>query len=88
MNEDLKTFISDSNIFTSRGRILIHIVKNPEITIKRLSKDLYLTKRSIWGIIGELRSLGYLIVKREDREHHYSISASGISQLKNLIGEE
>jgi hypothetical protein len=32
-----------------------------------------LTRRSIWGIIGDLRQAGVVKVRREGRRHHYVV---------------
>jgi len=74
-------------LFTSRGRLLIQVIKSPGITTRELAKDLFLTRRSVWGSIGELRHMGYLLVKREGRKHHYSISQFGLSELRKLLEE-
>ena len=80
MNENLE-------LFTSRGQVLICILQKPGITIKDLSISRFLTRRTVWGIIGELRGLGYLVIKKEGKEHHYSVSLFGLSELKNLLKE-
>lgn len=80
----------DLEIFTSRGKTLICIVKNPGITIKGLSGNLFLTRRSIWSNIGELRRLNYLLAatqKGTRQELHYSISPLGLSKLRELLEE-
>ncbi|KKL14858.1 hypothetical protein LCGC14_2511470 [marine sediment metagenome] len=78
-------------LFTARGRLLIQVTKKPGTTIKELSKDLFLTKRSVWGIVGELRSIGYLtvttgelILGSDGRTHHYFISSFGLAELRKL----
>ena len=73
-----------SELFTTSGRLLIQIIENPDTTIKDLSKDLFLTRRTIWGIIGELRKMGYLIIRKQGKTHHYTISAFGLAELRKL----
>lgn len=72
------------NLFTARGRLLIQVVDKPGTTVKELSKDLFLTKRSVWGMIGELRDAGYLAVRKKGRTHHYTVSSFGLAKLRKL----
>ncbi len=69
-----------SNLFTARGRLLISVMEKPGITVSELSKELFLTRRSVWGMIGELRSVGYLIVRKAGKAHHYSLSEHGLTE--------
>lgn len=77
--------MAKAGIFTAMGRVLIRITEQPGITINELTEDLFLTKRTIWELIGELRSMGYLTIRKEGRRHHYYVSAFGSSELKELV---
>lgn len=72
------------NLFTSRGQLLISIMNRPGVTIKELATELFLTRRTVWGMIGGLRRKGYLVIRKEGRAHHYHISAYGLSELRKL----
>ncbi|KKK91266.1 hypothetical protein LCGC14_2714710 [marine sediment metagenome] len=74
----------ESELFTARGRLLLRVQANPGITGKALSEVLFLTKRSIWGIVGELRKAGYLTIVKKGRRHHYYISGYGLEDLNEL----
>lgn len=78
-------------LFTARGRLLIEVTNKPGTTVKELAKVLFLTKRSVWGIVGELRGMGYLtaatgelILGSDRRTHHYFISSFGLAELRKL----
>lgn len=71
-------------LFTARGRLLIKVMEQPRITTKELGDSLFLTRRTVWGAIGELRRLGYLAVSKEGRAHRYSISSFGLAELRKL----
>ncbi len=71
-------------LFTARGRLLIRVIEKPGITVVELSRDLFLTPRTIWGMIGDLRQAGYLMIKKDGRTHHYTVSAFGLAELRKL----
>ena len=83
------------SLVSSHGSVLFVIALNPGITIKDLAKELSLTQRTIWGIIGCLRRANMLQVRREGRQHHYWVNLEapflhpiikGIT-LKVVLGE-
>ena len=79
--------MSSEELFTARGRLLIEVMDKPGIIINALASNLYLTKRTVWGIVGELRSMGYLGVKTakgDRRTHHYYVSSLGLAELRKL----
>jgi len=63
-------------IFNPRGKALVHIAANPNCTIPDLADALYLTKRTIWGIIGDLKRAGMIHILREGRCHRYTVNLS------------
>jgi DNA-binding IclR family transcriptional regulator len=76
--------MKELRLFTSRGLLLIQVIKNPGVTIKELADGQFLTRRSVWGIVGELRRLGYLLVTRRGKTHHYTISSTALVELRKL----
>ena len=59
---------------SSHGTVLIQIAANPDCTISEIADALSLTRRSIWGIIGDLRQSGMLKVRKNGRRHHYTVN--------------
>lgn len=68
----------ECEIFSGRGRVLIHIFGWPDCTVKELADRLYLTRRSVWGMIGELRRAGLIEVRKEGRCHYYKIAKDAV----------
>ena len=59
---------------SSHGTVLFCIAANRDCTIKDLSKSLFLTRRTVWGIVGDLRRAGMLHIRKNGRRHHYSVN--------------
>ena len=75
------------DLFSSKGRLLIQVAKKPGTTILELAENLFVTKRTVYGMVGELRSIGYLVVKKgrpDGRAHHYYVSSCGLAELRKL----
>ncbi len=54
--------------------MLFCIAANQDCTISDLSESLFLTRRTVWGIVGDLRRAGMLNVCKNGRRHHYSVN--------------
>jgi DNA-binding MarR family transcriptional regulator len=65
---------SKSDHSSTREAVLFRIATNPNCTAGDLSDSLMLTRRTIWGIIGDLRRAGIVHVRRHGRRHHYSVN--------------
>ena len=61
-------------LVSSRGAVLFHVAAHPECTIKELASAMSLTRRSVWGLIGDLRRAGMIDVLRRGRRHHYIVN--------------
>lgn len=61
-------------VSSSHGSVLFHIAANPECTIKEIADAMVLTRRSVWGVIGDLRRAGMLRVRKDGRRHHYTVN--------------
>ena len=59
---------------SSHGTVLFCIAANQACTINDLSETLFLTRRTVWGIVGDLRRAGMLRVRKNGRRHHYSVN--------------
>jgi predicted transcriptional regulator len=60
-------------IWSSHGTVLFYVALNPGCTIAEIAEGLYLTQRTIWGVVGDLRRAGMLDIIREGRRHRYSV---------------
>ncbi len=59
---------------SSHGTILFHIAANPECTIRDIADAMFLTRRTVWGVIGDLRGAGMLSIRKNGRRHHYTVN--------------
>ena len=80
---------------SSHGTVLFCIAANHDCTIHDLSESLFLTRRTVWGIVGDLRRAGMLHIRKNGRRHHYAVNLDapfrhpvleGIT-LRQVLGE-
>ncbi len=71
---------------SSHGSVLFCIAAHPDCTTSEVADTLSLTRRTIWGIIGDLRRAGMLRVRKEGRRHHYSVNLDAELRLPFLRG--
>ena len=80
---------------SSHGTVLFCIAANQGCTINDLSETLFLTRRTVWGIVGDLRRADMLNIRKNGRRHHYSVNLeapfrhpvlTGIT-LRQVLGE-
>lgn len=60
-------------LLSARGRALTYIANHPRCSIKDMAAGLFLTRRTVWGVIGELRHGGLIQVTKEGRMHRYEV---------------
>ncbi len=65
---------SDWYLVSSHGAVLFCIAADQGCTIKDLADRLCLTRRTVWGVIGDLRRAGMLEIRKNGRVHHYSVN--------------
>jgi len=61
-------------LVSSHGAILFYIAVSPDCTISQIADAMSLTRRTVWGVIGDLRRAGMLHVRKEGRRHHYTVN--------------
>lgn len=64
-------------LVSSHGSILFYVAANPDCTIKEIADAMSLTRRTVWGVIGDLRRADMLVIRKEGRRHHYSVNLEG-----------
>ena len=64
-------------VFSSHGIVLLYIALNPDCAIGDIAEALFLTRRTVWGIIGDLRKGDMVHVRRDGRRHHYTLNFEG-----------
>ena len=69
--------MSQSNewcLVSSRGAILFYVALNPGCTVAGIADAMSLTRRSIWGIVGDLKRAGMITAKTVARRHHLTVN--------------
>jgi hypothetical protein len=61
-------------LMSSHGSVLFYIAVNPGCTIGQIAKEMALTQRTIWGLVGDLRRSQMLHMHRQGRQHHYTVN--------------
>lgn len=61
-------------LVSSHGAILFYIAVRPDCTISDIADAMSLTRRTVWGVIGDLRRAGMVYVRKEGRCHHYTVN--------------
>ena len=64
-------------LVSSHGSVLFFIAANPDCMIADIADGMSLTRRTVWGIVGDLRRAGMLVVERSGRHHHYRVDPNG-----------
>ena len=65
---------NDWYLVSSQGAILFYVATQPGCTIKDIAEAMCLTRRTVWGVVGDLRRAGMLRVRKNGRRHHYSVN--------------
>ena len=62
-------------LLSSRGLVFFYVALHPDCTIKEMTEALSLTQRTIWSLLGDLRTAGMEEVRKSGRRHHYFANA-------------
>ncbi len=65
---------------SSHGAVLLRVAADPGCTVDDLSESLFLTRRTVWSLIGDLRRAGMVHVRKRGRRHHYTVNPDAASQ--------
>ena len=60
-------------LFCSHGAALFYIALHQDCTSQDLTAAFVVTKRTIWGLIGDLKDAGLINIRKEGRVNHYTI---------------
>ncbi len=64
-------------LFTNHAAVLIHLLEQPEATIRTTADELGLAERTVVGVLQDLRREGYLRVRKEGRHNVYRVNPDG-----------
>lgn len=59
---------------SSHGAVLFYVAADPGCTSNEITDAMSLTRRTVWGIIDDLRRADMLRVRKEGRRHHYTVN--------------
>ena len=61
---------------TSHALVFFHIVRNPEATIRKISKDVGLSERAVCAVLADLRDDGYITARKRRRSNVYTANTN------------
>jgi predicted transcriptional regulator len=59
---------------TSHAVVLLHIVKTPDDTIKKIAQEVNLAERTVAAILSDLRKDGYVAVTKRGKTNFYTLN--------------
>jgi predicted DNA-binding transcriptional regulator YafY len=65
--------VSQWNLLTNHGRVLLYIADDPEARLRDIAANLDITERSVYRVINEMSDAGYLVKEREGRRNRYEV---------------
>ena len=65
---------TDWYVVSAHGSILFYIAMHPGCTAEEIAETMHLTRRTVWGLVGDLRRAGMLSVRRSGRYHFYRVN--------------
>lgn len=60
---------------TSHAVVFLHIVKNPEDTIRKIADEVNLAERTVASILADLRDDGYITVRKQGKTNIYTLNS-------------
>ena len=62
------------SFLTSHAFVLIHITRNPQTTLREAARKTKLTERTVYKIVRDLESTGYIVKHRDGRRNSCSVN--------------
>lgn len=59
-------------LLSSHGLVFFYIATHPDCTVTDICDALFLSRRSVWSLVGNLRAAAMISVRSEGRRHHYT----------------
>lgn len=73
------------SLVSGHGSVLFYIAVCPGCTTKDIADAMSLTRRTVWGVIGDLRRKKMINVRKEGRRHHYTVNLNDESRFTHPI---
>jgi hypothetical protein len=81
-----KAGANEWSLVSSRGAVLFYVAVHPGCAVNQIADEMSLTRRTVWGLVGDLRRQGILRVTRAGREHRYSVNPDAAFPLPVVRG--
>ena len=81
-NADAEEF----SFLTNYAFVLIQIARNPRATLREIARETKLTERTVYKIVRDLETAGYIVKHRDGRRNSYSLNENVLLDHR-LFGE-
>ena len=65
--------MSEWTFFTNHGHVIFVLSTNPHLTLKEVANEVGITERATQKIIADLEKDGFIKIKKEGRNNHYTV---------------
>lgn len=66
------------NFLSNHGQVILHIVQNPQATLREIALSTGLTERAVYQIVRELDQGGFIRKRKVGRRNAYTLSQKTI----------
>jgi predicted transcriptional regulator len=66
------------NFLSNHGLVILHIVQNPQATLREIALGTGLTERAVYQIVRELEEGGFISKQKMGRRNAYNLNRPGI----------
>jgi predicted transcriptional regulator len=66
------------NFLSNHGLVILHIVQNPQATLREIAFGTGLTERAVYQIVRELEEGGFISKQKMGRRNAYNLNRQGI----------
>ena len=61
-------------LVSSRGAIFFYIAASPDCTVEQIADAMSLARRSVYGIVVDLKRAGMITTQMISRRHHFTVN--------------
>jgi DNA-binding MarR family transcriptional regulator len=66
------------NFLSNHGQVILHIVQNPQATLREIALGTGLTERAVYQIVRELEEGGFITKRKVGRRNAYTLNREAI----------
>ena len=66
------------NFLSNHGLVILHIVQNPQVTLREIALGTGLTERAVYQIVRELEESGFIRKRKVGRRNAYTLNERAI----------